>query len=172
MGRLDGWIPQRFEAGEVLAVHSSCAREWSRSLSPQLAATRPLAAPASGHPFQSIAPDAQGRLPEVCYSRLKEIGQWLKQYGNTLKGLARGPWPEKCNMPLGIADQNKWYVYMPFDQDEVLTLDDPRDPAKVTRQDTMQEVAWTRDESGKIQIRIDPTQRTLLVDVLQIDWEF
>ena len=51
----------------------------------------------------NIAPDAQGRLPEVCYSRLKEIGQWLKQYGNTLKGLARGPWPEKCNMPLGIA---------------------------------------------------------------------
>ena len=31
-----------------------------RCLSPQLAATRPLAAPASGHPFQSIAPDAQG----------------------------------------------------------------------------------------------------------------
>lgn len=118
----------------------------------------------------NVGPDAHGRLPEVCYARLLEIGQWLKRFGHTLINISKGPWPEASNMPVGIASQDKWFVYMPFDMDDVLVIDDSRDPKKVIRVDSMQEVQWTRNEQGKITITVPPTQRSLLVDVLQIDW--
>jgi alpha-L-fucosidase len=118
----------------------------------------------------NVAPDAHGRLPEVCYSRLHEIGQWMKAYGHTLEQITKGPWPEKVNMPVGIVDDKTWYVYMPYDQDELLVIDDKREPASIMRMDTKQAVTWQRDEQGCIVIDIDPTQRTLLVDVLLINW--
>ena len=41
-------------------VQSDCQQHTVRCLPPQLAATLPLPPPAGGHPFQSIAADAQG----------------------------------------------------------------------------------------------------------------
>lgn len=118
----------------------------------------------------NVGPDAHGRLPEVCYSRLREIGQWLKTYGHTLESITKGPWPEKSNMPVGIVDENKWYVYMPFDMDELLVIDDQRDPLSVVRVDNQESLSWSRDEQGRIVIEIADSQRSLLVDILQINW--
>ena len=123
-----------------------------------------------GNFLLNVGPDSHGRLPEVCYSRLKEVGGWFKQYAYTFNNSVRGPWPEKSSMPVAIVEENKWYVYMPYDQDDILIIDDPREPIKVTRLDTKQSISWARDEQGAIVIDIDPTHRSLLVDVLEINW--
>ena len=57
-----------------------------------------------------------------------------------------------------------------IEQKDILIIDDPREPIKVTRLDTKQSISWARDEQGAIVIDIDPTHRSLLVDVLEINW--
>ncbi len=41
----------------------------------------------------NIGPQPDGRLPQVALERLKEIGQWMNTYGNTIRGTSAGDIP-------------------------------------------------------------------------------
>lgn len=123
-----------------------------------------------GNFLLSVGPDADGNLPEVFFNRMKEIGAWLKRYGQTIGDVASGPWPEQCNAPVSVAKDGKWYVFLLFDQDEPVLLEDARNPQSITRLDTHEAVSWSRESDGRLKIDVSPSDRSVLVDVLQINW--
>lgn len=78
--------------------------------------------------LMNIGPQPDGNLPEVALERLRELGEWMKVYGETIHGTRGGlvkphPW--------GVTTQkgNKLYVHVLELQDKALFL--PLEQAKV-----------------------------------------
>lgn len=66
-----------------------------------------------GNYLLNIAPDGEGGIPEINYHRLKEIGNWMKKYGESIYETER----VKTSQPMwGRCTQkivgNKTYVYL------------------------------------------------------------
>jgi len=59
----------------------------------------------------NVGPEPGGELPAVAVSRLKEIGQWLAKYGNTIYGTRGG---QVGPHPWGVSTQrgNKLYIHI------------------------------------------------------------
>lgn len=66
-----------------------------------------------GNFLLNIAPDGEGAIPEINYHRLKEIGDWMKKYGEAIYGTGRVKASEpqwgRCTQKL-VGD--KTYVYL------------------------------------------------------------
>ena len=44
-----------------------------------------------GNMLLNVGPDAQGVIPETHITRLKEVGDWLHKYGESIYGTRPGP---------------------------------------------------------------------------------
>ena len=123
-----------------------------------------------GNFLLNVGPDARGQLPDVYYRRMQEIGAWIDQYKTILSNLSPGPWPQRCNMPVSAPEADRWHLFLPFDRDDVVWMDNQRDPHTVIRLDTNESVTWSRSDDGRITIDIPSSERSVLVDVIEIRW--
>lgn len=69
----------------------------------------------------NIGPQPDGELPEVAVQRLKEMGEWMNQYGETIYGTRGGA---VAPHDWGVTTQkgNKLYVHILNLQDKALFL--------------------------------------------------
>lgn len=67
----------------------------------------------------NVAPQPNGKLPEVAVSRLKEIGEWMNVYGETIYG-TRGGFVEPHEWGVTTQKGNKLYVHILNCQDRAL----------------------------------------------------
>lgn len=71
--------------------------------------------------LMNIGPQPDGRLPQVAVERLKEVGQWMKTYGETIYGTRSG-----CIAPhdWGVSTQkgNRLFIHILNLQDKALFL--------------------------------------------------
>lgn len=80
--------------------------------------------------LMNVGPQPDGELPEVAVQRLKEVGEWMRQYGETIYGTRGGPVAPR---PWGVTTQkdDKVYVHILNLSENSLFL--PVDARKVKR---------------------------------------
>jgi len=69
----------------------------------------------------NIGPQPDGRLPQAALDRLKEMGQWMRQYGVSIKGTRAG---EIEPQPWGVSTRNgkTLYIHLLDLKDDTLTV--------------------------------------------------
>lgn len=78
--------------------------------------------------LMNIGPQPDGNLPEVALERLRELGEWMKVYGETIHG-TRGGLVKPHSWGVTTQKGNKLYVHVLELQDKALFL--PLEQAKV-----------------------------------------
>lgn len=71
--------------------------------------------------LMNIGPQPDGELPEVAVQRLKEVGEWMKQYGETIYG-TRGGVVAPHDWGVTTQKGNRLYVHILNLQDKALFL--------------------------------------------------
>ena len=71
--------------------------------------------------LMNIGPQPDGELPEVAVQRLKEVGEWMKQYGETIYG-TRGGVVAPHDWGVTTQKGNRLYVHILNLQDQALFL--------------------------------------------------
>ena len=69
----------------------------------------------------NIGPQPDGELPEVAVQRLKEVGEWMQQYGETIYG-TRGGLVAPHDWGVTTQKGNKLYVHILDLQDKSLFI--------------------------------------------------
>lgn len=87
-----------------------------------------------GHFVANVGPKADGTLPDVYYYRMRQIGEWIEKYGETLFDVQGGPWPERSNVPVTIRD-GEWFVLPDWRVDYPIEIRDVGEPASLTLYD-------------------------------------
>lgn len=65
-----------------------------------------------GNMLLNVGPDAQGLIPETHIARLKEVGDWLQKYGESIYGTRPGPFEPKDDMYGSVQKDNLIYVHL------------------------------------------------------------
>ena len=71
--------------------------------------------------LMNIGPQPDGELPEVAVQRLKEVGEWMQQYGETIYG-TRGGLVAPHDWGVTTQKGNKLYVHILDLQDKSLFI--------------------------------------------------
>lgn len=71
--------------------------------------------------LMNVGPQPDGELPAVAVQRLKEVGEWMKQYGETIYG-TRGGMVAPHDWGVTTQKGNKLYVHILSLQDKALFL--------------------------------------------------
>lgn len=65
-----------------------------------------------GNLLLNVGPDAQGVIPETHIARLKEMGDWLQKYGESIYGTRPGPFEPKDDVYGTVQKNNLIYVHL------------------------------------------------------------
>lgn len=65
-----------------------------------------------GNMLLNVGPDAQGVIPETHIARLNEVGQWLRNYGNSIYGTRPGPFEPVDNYYGSVQKRNKIFIHL------------------------------------------------------------
>lgn len=65
-----------------------------------------------GNMLLNVGPDAQGVIPETHIARLKEVGDWLQKYGESIYGTRPGPFEPKDDRYGSVQKDNLIYVHL------------------------------------------------------------
>lgn len=65
-----------------------------------------------GNMLLNVGPDAQGLIPETHIARLKEVGDWLQKYGESIYFTRPGPFEPKDDMYGSVQKDNLIYVHL------------------------------------------------------------
>ena len=65
-----------------------------------------------GNMLLNVGPDAQGVIPETHIARLKEVGDWLQKYGESIYGTRPGPFEPKDDMYGSVQKDNLIYIHL------------------------------------------------------------
>ncbi len=126
------------------------------------------AAGRDGNFILNVGPRADGEIDEPQVERLRELGTWLKQNGESIYGTRGGPW-----LPgeYGVSTHKGKYVFvhvlkMPENHTVVL----PMLPARIVNMATLSgsRVAYTQDEKN-LSIKMDSSPVDLIDTVIRIE---
>ena len=65
-----------------------------------------------GNMLLNVGPDAQGVIPETHIARLKEVGDWLQKYGESIYGTRPGPFEPKDDVYGSVQKGKLIYVHL------------------------------------------------------------
>ena len=114
----------------------------------------------------NVGPEPGGELPSVAVARLKEIGQWLSKYGNTIYG-TRGGLVAPHHWGVSTQRGNKLYIHILDLQEAGLYLPlGKRMPKSATEFATGKRVNFTKHADG-ITLHLDkvPTDIDYVVEL-------
>ncbi|HLO57973.1 MAG TPA: alpha-L-fucosidase, partial [Bacteroidales bacterium] len=120
-----------------------------------------------GNMLLNVGPDAQGRIPESHIARLKEVGDWLTQYGESIYGTRPGPFEPIDDVYGSVQKDNTIYIHLLTARD---TLQLPPVAAKITYCKQLQgsSLRFAQDQNG-ITIFLDKLQPELNVSTLVLE---
>jgi alpha-L-fucosidase len=120
-----------------------------------------------GNILLNVGPTADGDLTDEMYERLADLATWMRHSGHTVKGVDRGPWPERANTPL-TRREGVWYVHFLAGEDEVTVRDVP-EPVDVRLVRTGETLSYGyRDDD--LSLSITPSHRDSPDEVVALSW--
>ena len=129
-----------------------------------------------GNMLLNVGPDKDGVIPEAHVARLKEIGDWLGKYGESIYGTRPGPF-QPVDGRYGATYRGKT-IYMHIlswrraaEQTDTLVLPALKQKIKGVRLLTSKSpAAFTQSESG-ITLQVPPEEHDALDTILALDCE-
>jgi alpha-L-fucosidase len=115
----------------------------------------------------NVGPDAQGVILETHIARLKEVGDWLQKYGESIYDTRPGPFEPKDDMYGSVQKGNLIYIHL-------LTVNDKLQFPPITRkiisckQMHGSSLKFTQNENG-ITILVDKLQPDAIVSTLVLE---
>jgi alpha-L-fucosidase len=119
-----------------------------------------------GNFLVNVGPRADGTLPEVVYERLRETGAWMAHSRASVIGTEPGPFPERCNVPV-TRRGTTWYLHALPGFKDTLEFRGVGRPVAVKLLRTGEALPFDF-ANEKLSVRIDPSRRTPLVDVVEV----
>ena len=117
----------------------------------------------------NIGPQPSGELPEVALQRLKEMGQWLSQYGETIYGTKAGPTGDQ---PWGVSTMkgNRVFLHVLDADAATIEMDCAKKPRAVVDFVSNNKLGYTYDKKAKrLTIRLPqattPYQRVVALSI-------
>ncbi len=117
----------------------------------------------------NIGPQPNGELPAAALSRLKEMGQWLRQYGETIYGTQAGPTGDQ---PWGVSTQkgNSIFLHVFDAEAQTIETDCPKKPHAVVDFISGHKLAYTYNKKAhRLTVRLPqattPYQRVVTLTV-------
>ena len=120
-----------------------------------------------GNLLLNVGPDAQGVIPETHIARLKEVGDWLQKYGESIYGTRPGPFEPKDDVYGTVQKNNLIYAHLLAVGD---TLQLPATGRKIVscRQMHGSQLPFTQNENGIViqlaQVKPDANVTTLVLE--------
>ena len=120
-----------------------------------------------GNMLLNVGPDAQGIIPETHIARLKEVGDWLQKYGESIYGTRPGPFEPKDDLYGSVQKDNLIYIHLLTVSD---TLQLPPLDRKIISCKQMygKSLKFTQNESGITilldKLQPDPNVSTLILE--------
>ena len=99
--------------------------------------------------LMNIGPQPDGKLPEVSVTRLKEMGEWMKVYGETIYGTRAGI-VSPHDWGVTTAKDNKLYVHILNLQDNGLFLPITEKVKKATLFKDNSQIKFKQDKNGVV----------------------
>lgn len=100
----------------------------------------------------NVGPQPNGELPKQALDRLKGLGDWMEQYGETIYGSKAGLIDEQ---PWGVSTTKAGKLYLHLFEDvKQLSIKLPQKPRKVVDYITRKPIAYTCRDGGKLQLTI------------------
>jgi len=65
-----------------------------------------------GNMLLNVGPDAQGVIPETHIARLKEVGDWMQKYGESIYGTRPGPFEPVDDLYGSVQKSNLIYIHL------------------------------------------------------------
>jgi len=120
-----------------------------------------------GNLLLNVGPDAQGVIPETHIARLKEVGDWLQKYGESIYGTRPGPFEPKEDSFGSVQKDNLIYVHLLTDND---TLHFPPLEKKIISCKQMygSSLKFTQNENG-ITILLDKLHPDSIVSTIVLE---
>jgi alpha-L-fucosidase len=117
----------------------------------------------------NFAPRADGTMPEAYYTRMKEIGDWMRDQTETVKGAKAGGYPESCNVPMTVAQGKAFLFALPDYKGTNLTLSSKAKPESVRlrRRGSDQQLAFSYAD-GKLAVTLPAELRSTMPDVVEV----
>ena len=121
-----------------------------------------------GNYLLNMPPNRHGEMPDVYYRRMAELKTWMDHSSKSVFGTGRGPYPQQCNVPV-TTKNGTWYVHVPADLEEPVTLTGVEKPTDVTLLRTGDAAESTFD-GGTLTLEVPEKLRTDAVDVVKVTW--
>ena len=64
-----------------------------------------------GNVLANYGPRPDGEMPDCFYQSMAEIKDWMARGGTSLVGVAAGPFPDQCNLPVTVRGKT-WFVHL------------------------------------------------------------
>ncbi|UOY04949.1 alpha-L-fucosidase [Muricauda sp. SCSIO 64092] len=120
-----------------------------------------------GNMLLNVGPDAQGVIPETHIARLKEVGNWLKKYGESIYDTRPGPFEPVNDRYGSVQKDDKIYVHL-LDLKDTLQLPPLEKRIVSCKQMGGKPLKFTQDENGITiwldKLRPDPAVSTLALE--------
>jgi alpha-L-fucosidase len=119
-----------------------------------------------GNMLLNVGPDAQGIIPETHIARLKEVGDWLQKYGESIFDTRPGPFEPVDDLFGSVQKANNIYIHL-LQVKDTLRLPPLSKKVIVCKQSGGRKLKFTQNKSG-ITIHLkgiqpDPNVSTLIL---------
>jgi alpha-L-fucosidase len=122
-----------------------------------------------GNLLLNVSPDQDGRLPDEAHERLGELGSWMDAHGPAIKNVEGGPWPPRTDVSV-TRDEHAWYLHVPADHDDVVTVEHVPQPRSVQRLRDGASLEATHEE-GSLAVTVPGDEREWPVEVVVVTWD-
>jgi alpha-L-fucosidase len=126
-----------------------------------------------GNLLINVGPRPDGELPGIVYERLEETARWMAHSREAIIGALPGPYPERCSVPVTIQPGGHiWYLHLLPEGTGEARLTGVDMPIRGRLLRTGEPVAIVQEEGGVVKVFLTPAQRTVLVDVVAVEWDW
>lgn len=122
-----------------------------------------------GNYLANVGPAPDGSIPKEALEAWKEIGKWMKHSGESIYGTTAGTWPESCNTPMTVKeDDGVFYLHaFPNKQGAIKVWNLEKKPQKAILLRTGEEIPFEYSDAT-LSLKIFPQERTRQVDVVKV----
>ena len=103
----------------------------------------------------NVGPQPNGEIPDKALERMKEMGQWIKKYGHTIKGTQAGPF-ETQDWGTSTTEGNTVYIHVFKPGSEDILLPAPLHIKTASTVDDNRPVEFTRNKRS-VTLHLDKT---------------
>lgn len=149
--------PEHCSPAAVLLSHLALVRGWG------------------GNVLANYGPRPDGEMPDCFYANMSSLKEWMDRNGAAIKGVAAGPYPAACNVPVSMKG-GTWYAYLVPKNGEVtpfagrIAVKGAAKPHKVTMLASGKELPVTSNGNEHV-IEVPADSRTDSLDVVAIEWK-